>query len=321
MATNGLYTSDNIPAQQLYTEHMRDIGLYNQTDPSFLSLFCTKTTKKTVRVSQQGMRFSKAGEMGGSPLDRTAYREFTLSDPVAYEAQAGFTKQAFERGVSADEIADQVADAKAADNRLIQEAVIKSMMNDGGFWDASMSVAPPDYKMNTFTTSHEHYFDLAQSGTPILANFTAMQSTIVEHGYGLDGGLVVFMNNAQATAITNAAEWLTTSNYVSTPAIAQLQSEGIINGPTFNIVGIPVSVNDWVPANYILMVDVNAKPCHWRETEVPAGRGLVTDLDEGFHSIISGYRRYVSCKVTKRSAGAVMYVNNATWADPTGWTI
>jgi hypothetical protein len=319
---SGLYTTDNVPTSQLYTELIRDIGLYNQADPQFIERFCTRTTKKTVRVSQQAGRFAKAGSDTSEPdWDRFAYREISLGEPVKYQLAEGYTREALERGMDSSEIRDLNADALLADGRLTQEIVLKACLNDGGFWDATMSLAPPSYKSNTFATSHDHYLKSAASGIPTLSMFTEMQQHIIEHGYGLSGGLVCFINSDAAKAITDKAEWNTTSNYVSTPTIARLQEQGIINGPVFNVAGIPVSVNDWVPQYYMLMVDASVKFAHWRDTEGVAGRNLVVDVDEDFVKNITSYRRYCSATVTQKSAGVVYYLNSATWADYTGWTV
>lgn len=319
---SGLFTTDNVPTSQLYTELIRDIGLYNRADPLFLSQFCVRTTKKTVRVSQQAGRFKKAGSDMATPAwDRKAYREISLGEPVKYQLAEGYTREALERGMDSSEIRDMQADALLADQRLLQEIVLKACLNDGGFWDASMTLAPPSYKSNTFETSHDHYLKSNASGIPTLAMITEMQDTIVEHGYGLTGGLVCLINSDQAKKITDKAEWNTTSNYVSTPTIAALQSAGIINGPTFNAAGIPVSVNDWVPASYMLMIDTSVKFAHWRDTEGEGGRNLITEVDEDFVKNITEYRRYCSCTVTQKSAGCVYYINSGTWADYTGWTV
>ena len=319
---SGLYTTDNVPTSQLYTELIRDIGLYNQADPLFLDQFCVRTTKKTVRVGQQAARFAKAGsDMAHPDWDRFAYREVSLSEPVKYQLAEGYTREALERGMDSSEIRQLNADAVSADQRLLQEIVLKACMNDGGFWDASMSLAPPSYKSNTFATSHDHYLAANVAGVPTLAHITEMQQTIIEHGYGLGGGLLCLINSDQAKAITDKAEWNTTSNYVSTPTIARLQEAGIINGPTFNAAGIPISVNDWIPPYYMLMVDVNARFCHWRDTEGVGGRNLIIEVDEDFVKNITEYRRYTSCKVTQKSAGCVYYLNSGTWTDYTGWTV
>lgn len=322
MATNGLYTTDAVPTSILYTELIRDLGLYNQSNPSFMERFCTRTTKKTVRVAQQAARFYKAGsDLARPDWDRNLYREIALSEPVKYQAAVGYTREALERGMSSAEIRDLDQDARNADTRLVQELCLKGMLNDGGFWDAAMTTAPPAFKSNTFTTSHDHYHQAAASGIPTLAHFTELKVDIVEHGYGLGGGLVYFFNSQVAGRIENKAEWNTTSNYVSTPTIAKLQAEGIINGPVFNIAGVPAAVEDWVPDYYILAVDVNARACHWRDTEGVDGRGLIAEVDRDFVKNITEYRRYGSVKVTQRSAGAVYYLNSGTWADYTGWSV
>lgn len=316
---SGLYTTDNVATSQLYTELARDITLYNKQEQSFLERFCKRTTQKTVRVTQQAQRFKKAGrDMDEPQWDRHVYRDIDLTAPVPYQLSSGFTKLALEEGVSSAEIRDLQADAIAADQRLLQETVLKSMLNDGGFWDASMSLAPPSYRSNTFLTTHDHYLAASVSGTIATTHVTDAKQHIQEHGYGLDGGLVAFINSAQAELLENVAAL--TNNYMPTPTISQLQSQGVIGSVGTVIAGVPLVVNDWIPAYYMLVVDLNTTPCRWRDVE-GTGTGLITDTEDDFLKNLTKYRRWVSSTVVHKGAGVCYYLNSGTWTDPTGWTI
>jgi hypothetical protein len=276
-------------------------------------------------VSQAAQRFRRAPkDFSNEPQwDRHNYRDIDLPTPVAYQLAAGVTREAIERGISLDEVSTINADSINAHTRALQQLVLQSMLLTGGFWDATQTLAPPTYKQNAaFTTAHNHYIaaNASQDGNtgvyiPTLKILNAARQHIIHHGYGLDGGLVHLINSANATEIVNQAEWNTTANYVSTPTIADLQAKGIIQGQPFNTGAGIVSIEDWVPQNYILSVDTSIAPVHWRETEGADGRGLIVDVDQDFVKRISKYRFYGSAKVTQRSAGVVTYLASATWAD------
>jgi len=324
-AATGLYTTDNVSVQLLYTEFLRSIELYNRDRNNFRDLLCQTTRKKTARVAQRSMTFRPAGSDSAEPdIDSIGYRDITLPDPQAYELAEGFTKKAIEQGVSSEEMRAQHQEALNADRRLIQQLVLKAMLVSGGFWDGNMSVAPPSYKANSFQTSHTHYLATAASGTPTLAMFATLKQHILEHGYGdpLNGGaLVAFLNSANAANIENAAEWQTTSNYVATKVIEQLQSDGLwpsnVGGQVMSAVGVPIIVEDWVPENYILMVDYKVRPLRWRLPEGQGTEGLIVDTASDFQWLISKYRRWGSVKVVHRGAGACYYINGSSYSDPT----
>ena len=320
-AGTGLYTTDGIPAQILYTEIARSVELYNHTENQFKELFCKDTRKKTVRVPQRSMQFHTASDTGDPEWSQLNNREYTLPDPIAYELAEGYTKHAWEQGLSADEVRQQRAEAIKADSRLIQQIVLKEMLTDSGWWDASMSTAPPTFKSNSFATTHDHYLAANVAGVPTKAHFDTMKGHIIEHGYGPT--LVAFINHAQATAIEAVAEWQTTNNYVSTSTIDFLQKVGLwpstlSSNNVLMASGVPVLVEDWVPAYYMLMVAVNDvdKPLRWRLPESTNGvEGLITDTDDTFKWMITKFRRWTSAKIVHQGAGCAYYLNSATWTD------
>ena len=186
-----------------------------------------------------------------------------------------------------------------------------------------MSEAPPAYKSNSFTTSHTHYLAADVGGVPSLSHFAELKKHILEHGYGdpLNGGsLVAFINSANAQKIENLAEWQTTSNYVATKVIEQLQADGLwpsgIGGQVMTAVGVPIIVEDWVPENYILMVDYKVRPLRWRIPEGAGTENLIVDTDDDFQYLIKRYRRWGAVKVVHRGAGAVYYLGGASYEDP-----
>jgi hypothetical protein len=310
----GLYTTDQVASSKLYTEFMQSIELTAPRRELFRDLFCNRTEKTTVRVTQSALRFVKGGfDESEPPRDRTAYREISLPTPRKFELAAGFTKEAWERGLDSSEVRTLNQDALAADERLIQELVLSAMLTDGGFWDANMTLAPPAFQSNSFTTSHDHYLAANATGEPTLAHVAAAKHHLVEHGYG---GFIGFWPSSMAELVEGKAEWETTANYVSTPVIARLQEQGIMPGETFVAAGVPFVINDWLPEHYFMVLATNVRPCHWRDVEGP-GKDLITYSVDDFTKTIDEYRRYGSVKVTSRGAGVVYYLNSGTYSSPT----
>ncbi|MCD6352205.1 MAG: hypothetical protein J7M26_08800 [Armatimonadetes bacterium] len=150
----------------------------------------------------------------------------------------------------------------------------------------------------------------------------------VEAGEAITAGMAVAIKStdgkaykANAANIENAADWQTTSNYVATKVIEQLQSDGLwpsnIGGQVMSAVGVPIIVEDWVPENYILMVDYKVRPLRWRLPEGQGTEGLIVDTASDFQWLISKYRRWGSVKVVHRGAGACYYINGSSYSDPT----
>jgi len=314
-----------VDLQKVYREVIRSGELYNEAGPNgWRALMFSNTKRHSVRVAQRSIEFKPASEYARPDLDHQLYVDFNLNDPVPYELREGFTAYALDLGVEAEEILNQAADARNAATRLQTRACVCEMFKTGAFWDGAMTVAPPPYRTNTFSTSHTHYEASNASGSPTLAHFSALKQTILEHGYGENGTLVGFMNSTQAELIENQAEWKTTNNYVSTPFIDQLQSKGLwpsgVALPTMRASGIPVCIDDWVPAGYIGVFDlaVENKLGRWRLPDGVAD-GLIMDTNsnsERYKFVVTMYRYYVSATVVHRGAGAIMYLGGSSWSDP-----
>ena len=336
MPGSGMYTSGDIVLQRLYNEIVRMVDMDANTPNPFRSLLCRDTTKEKVRITQRQQRFYKGSEGASPDHQKLGWADMTLPDLAFYELGSAASATAIEQGMTAEEARDMAIDALGADFRLQQQLVIEAVMTSGAFWDANMTVAPPPYKISTFATSHNHYTGVNQSGVPTLANITAMKHNIIEHGYGTTdngGALVCFLNSGNAESIENAAEWKTTSNYVGTPILETLQKSGLwpsgIAGAWMQAAGIPLIVEDWVPANYLVMLDLGVpdKMCRWRlpDTDPSFGintKGLIMETGaDKFKWLITRYRRWGSCMVVHRGAGAVTYLSSAqsAYVSPTGF--
>lgn len=315
MAANGAFTTDHVAAQQLYTEFTESVAVQNEGGVPFRTQLCKETTQKTVRVRQRSMSAQKLGADTTVPdRQRMEYVEFTLPEPIRYGVATAMTREAFDRGVSSDEMREEHAEALRAMGRYATEAIISAAMLDGGWWDAAMTAAPPNYKMNTFATTHDHYLAYDVNGVPALSHFIDLKRTIQEHGYGRTVG---FMHGDNAALIEKKAEWAAATDVSAGGVLADLQKLGVT--PAFMAAGMPVAVEDWIPENYLLVFSLDEKPLRWRHPEGSGNSDIYTvdSVPDGQYKFISEYYSYRSTKVVHRGAGACAYLASGTWTDPT----
>lgn len=328
--TGGLMTRDGYDIYRLYREQIKSIELLNAQGPiGFRGAFMSNTTKATARIEQQVLRFRKGSEYAKPDRQHIKKVPFDLKDPEWYELAEGFTAIAYEQGIDAEDIRNQVTQAKNAAVRLETLACIVEFMGGSAFWDGTQTYAPPAWGANTFTTSHTHYLGYNAGGIPEVSQWADMKATILEHGYGYPtdagtSGLVSFINTQTAKKIENKAEWNITTNYVGTPTIDRLQAEGLwprgLTRPTLEVLGIPIVVDDWVPVDYVLMLDLNVpgKLGRWRHPDGPGTEGIIIEMGIGdrYKDTINGYRLWVSANVVHRSAGCVAYLRGASYVVP-----
>jgi len=312
---NGAFTTDHVTAQQLYTEFTESVAVQNEQGVPFRTQLCKETTQKTVRVRQRSMTAQKLGADTTVPdRQHMEYREFSLSEPVRYGVATAMTRESFDRGVSSDEMREEHAEALRAMSRYATETIISASMTDGGWWDATMTAAPPPYKMNTFATSHDHYLAYNVAGVPALSHFIDLKRTIQEHGYGR---VVAFMHGDNSALIEKKAEWAAATDLSAGGVLADLQKLGVT--PAFMAAGVPVAVEDWIPENYLLAFCLDEKPLRWRHPEGTENSDIYTvdSVPDGQYRFITEYYSYRSAKVVHRGAGAAAYLSSATWTDPT----
>jgi len=326
--TPGALTTDDVPLHLLYTEFIDSIRKHNEQDRNFKSLFCQPATKdRVVEVPRRSMRFYESGEDTTQPdYQHIAHDEIDLDEPRRMLAAAAVTQKAVEKGISSTQVRNHHDEGLRADFRLIQHAVLKSCLTTGGWYDGTMTTAPPSFKKNTFTTAHSHYLAANVAGVPTLNEFTNAKQHILEHGYG--GPFFAFVNTAQAEQIENAADWTNAPGPLPTPLMTKLQEMGMV--PFIRAAGVTVYAEDWIDEDYMLVVSLEETPCSWR---IPEGKGvgveglMVHSALKGSEAMLSKYNfieeyvRWVSCNVLHRGAGVAYYLAGAAWTDTTGWYI
>jgi hypothetical protein len=301
MAKTGYFTTDDVATNLLYQEYKDELALWNSIPDSWLSEFCVRTTDKTVRIAQRSQNMRRTSESSAEkpPIDHSIYREITLTDPYVYELGVGFHKKAVEKGIHSEEVRTNFADALLADRECVRENIIAAMMTSGGFWDGSMTVAPPRYGQNTFLTTHTHYLAASASSTATITYIGALKRTITEHGYGRRG-LLGFWNGSMATRWEYKAEPLTQYGY-GTSMIDKLQLLGIPLEGTYPIDGVPWVIDEGVPDGYLVLVDPFAKPIRWRDPEgLGTGAGLIAEGTDDFFEVSELLRRWGSATTVIR---------------------
>jgi len=315
---NGLFTYDDVDTRMLYKEFQEGVTAYNEVEWAILEQFCRRTTKENVRVWQRNMEFVTASE--GYLEDWQKVRAMEIALPLnEFELGYAFSKKAIQMA-SADELRETQREALRADLRLLAKRFFYACLTPGaasvskGFWDGNMAAAslkaPPNWKGNTFLTSHNHY-DASGSTDIALSDFTALKREIREHGYS--GPVSLFMNLQEVEACENLAGWTT----VLTPnsILEQIATKGFEVVKQFQ--GLTIIQDDWIPAGYLLALEGRIKPLTIRDPSQPAARGL--KLWEGPYSDYplaeAYYSHWFDLGVVHRGAGAVRYLA-AAWATP-----
>jgi len=233
----------------------------------------------------------------------------------------GFTKQAIQDSTS-DELRETHSAALRADQRLLAKRFFYRCLTPGagavsrGFWDGLMGAAgeraPPDYKGNTFTDTHNHYL-ASGAATPALADINLLKRHIREHGYA--GELYMLLNSSLVEDLENLAGWTAAMTPVS--IIETIAREGFQAVKRFQ--EFTWIIEDWVPDGYLLAVEAQVKPVTMREPLQAAGRGL--KLYEGPYSDMplreAYYEHRFDLDVAHRGAGAAMMITTGAWTTPT----
>lgn len=316
----GLFTFDDVDTRMLYKEFQEGVQIYNEVEWARLSQFIRKTTKESVRVWQRNMEFVTASEGYLETWQKVRAMEIAilLGD---FELGFAFTKKAIQDATAA-ELKEHQNEALRADQRLLAKRFFFRCLTPGaaassrGWWDGNMGTttgkrAPPNWKGNTFTNTHNH-FDASGSTSLALSDFTALKREIREHGYA--GPLFLFMNTTEVQACEDLAGW--TTAMTPTTIIETVATKGF--DVVKNFQGFTIIIDDWVPAGYLFAIESRVKPVTMREPLNAGARGL--KLWEGPYSAYplqeAYYSRRFDMDVVHRGAGAVRYLA-AAWADPT----
>lgn len=244
--------------------------------------------------------------------------------------------------------------ALEADNRLIFTKVMKAIFSNVNrtatirgtavnvypFYNNDGTV-PPDYNMNTFAGTHNHYLS-SGAGTVDSGDLDEMETTLVEHGYGrLQGSrLILLVNRTQLATIRNF-RIATGSTYDFIPATGQppfllpANTGGVIGTVPLAIGGLPVagSYGNWlicesefIPVGWMVGFATGGEqqatnPVGFRQHANAGLRGMrqVKGPDPDYPLIDSYYQRGFGTGVRHRGAGVVMKISAGAYSIPTAY--
>ena len=314
----GIFTYDDIDTRMLYKEFQDGVSMYNEVELGLCMQFVRKTTKESVREWQRNMEFVTASE--GYLEGWQKLRAMEIAVPCEdFELGFAFTKKALLNS-TASELRETQGEALKADARLQAKRFFYAALTPGagatskGWWDANMAAAgvraPPNWKGNTFATTHNHY-DASGVTDIALSDFSGLKKEIREHGYA--GPLFTFMHSDQAEQCEILAGW--TSAMTPNSITETVATKGFDVVKQFQ--GHTLIQDDWMPSGYLLTIEARVKPLTMREPLQPAARGLKLWQGpyEEYPLLESYYARSFDLAVVHRGAGAVRYLA-AAWSTP-----
>ena len=214
-------------------------------------------------------------------------------------------KRAIFYSTNVDNFADRLVDNVQLD--------IKRLVNADG---AEMPIGPQGQSFDGAT--HTHYIGEASYTNAFLL---ATLETVLEH-YG-SGQAMIYINRAQEAATRAFTDFVAYLDARIVGASDANQARGTLDPVNlydraiglFN--GAEVHVKPWVPANYIFVwLMGQPPPLLFRERRAGTGSLRLVFEDENHPLRARSYESEFGVAVWNRTNGAVLYISNATYADP-----
>jgi len=321
----GRVQSGDVSWDPLWTEIRLGTDKYMREQSTLKDQLCYVTEKDTVLLKTRGSRMRPVGPDPDPGIAQKEPRyEISLHEPTDYQSVFEATRRAIDLGYDAEQLRGEWTQILRSDNELVTNTVINSMLTAGGFWNAD--AVPPPYKNNVFAGAHDHYLasnELAGGvGVPTFAILNRLKHTVLEHGFDSGTRIVCLMNGTNAETVENTAAWDNIPGPMPTPLLSDLQRTGM--SPQWETNGMWVTVNDWVPLDYLLAFAVPTgavnRICAWR---LPAAGHPRTanatpyrqSEQDGVIEEIWRLVRWCSSTVVDRDAGAAYYLGADVWAD------
>ncbi|MBW6457039.1 MAG: hypothetical protein K0A98_14250 [Trueperaceae bacterium] len=211
----------------------------------------------------------------------------------------------------------------SANFSFVDYAATKTTLAVKRLLNADSAAIPPGPNGESFDgTTHTHY--IARASTLANSDVTALITKVVEHGHSADVRIVINQaDEATMKALTSFKAYvdvrLNPSSTASDPK-KQVDTLPVDNRPIGLFEGVEVWVKPWGIANYWLCWDAGsmAKPLVMRERPQATLRGLRLAGEIPTHPLLTRYMESVfGFGVWTRTNGAILYINDTTWADPT----
>lgn len=325
----GFTTSDGIDFNEVYYDSIvPSLQRYNEDEQNdFRAILCAdddERIKNTILNTTDVMQKLASNQTPDMiKMARGRYQGLTEFYGTGYAYTFEFMKDA-----KASDVEDLQAKMFKVDRNTIKSTIMKAVMNDpgntlgatqGALWNQYFETyegitTPPNYKSNTFASSHTHY---AFSGATTIAldDFTAAEAHIREHGG--EGTLVAFINSAQRKQVQDLAGW-TTSGTISNPITDIISTTGNFT----QLLGWTIVIDDTIPAGFIFFAmydDLNlGKLARFHEPNNPSFRGLqiIPGPNPNYPLIGAYYFRFMGVKVFNRGNAVAMKLHGSAYSNP-----
>lgn len=314
-----------------------DIAAHNVIVEEMVSGLCSITTdRQRIYGTSRNGEMVEVDEYGRGPTQRLVSGA-TVGFPLRlYQYALGWTRKYLEIATPAD-MAQMTLDAEKAHLRAVQTAIKKAAFLKTNYTFNDFLVDKVDLAVKRFVNAdsagipegpngesfdgatHDHYLASATLTTGAATNLI---NTVVEHGHG--SGVMIYINKADEAA------WRALTGFTAyvDPRIVFRASD--TPGSTLDLsrldnraIGIygaaEIWVKPWVPAYYALCYasgDVN-KPLVFRQRNSTGLQGLRIAAEISTFPLQAQYMESeYGAGVWTRTNGAVLYFNNAVWADP-----
>lgn len=317
-----------------------DLDYYNSEVADQLGLLCESITEQQRIFGTSAMvDMVEMDEFGAAPTKKNSVGQ-TVAFPLRlYSSSIGWTSKYFEIATPAEIAAKYLEIRKGHAYRMTQE-LKKAIYSDANytfvdkltngvslavkrFINADSSTIPESPAGVTFDGStHTHY--VARAGALAATDIDSLISTVTEHGHTKGLKLVISLSNkSDITKFTNFSE-LDSPNFqynATDNTIVKINNDDLEN----QLAGywnkyIEVWVKPWAVADYVLCfaADAAEKPICFRQRPQASLQGLriVADIND-YPLIAKSMESEYGFGVWNRTAGAVLYIGDTTWANPT----
>lgn len=346
-------TSDGVDLNGLWNSFSESISIYNEVMDDLIALLTYPVTTPVEPVVQIGeTTFEEATELGvprGAGLPIEVFQ-------MGYDLRHYDKRNAFSWMFLADADARQVEAIHNAvlwaDKRLVFRKVMESLFDNrtrrANIRNQAYSVyplyngdgvPPPQFKNNTFLSTHSHYLI---SGNAVVdsSDLEDLMATIAEHGYSPQAGtsFLLLANKAETDAIRTFRRGVVNNNAITAgydfipaanqPAMILPNAEGLLgNQPPSSFGNMAVIGSygfwyvveeDYIPAGYLLGVGYGGKfnlgnPVGLRQHANPAMQGLrlIPGNYQRYPLVDGFYARTFGSGIRQRGGAAIMQIKAA----------
>jgi hypothetical protein len=348
MAKTGMNTIEDLlatrfPASQIGLDTVnevfqRDLAQSNEQAAELESMLCDVTTdRQRIYGTSGAIEAVRVDEFGRVP-SRKKNTGVQVDFPMyKFENALGFTNDYLKRA-SARELAAKYLQARDGHFRTIVSEIKKAIFNDANYAvtddlvdNVTLNVkrflnadgsAIPEWEGATFDgATHTHY--MARESTLANSDIDALISNVTEHGNTLGLMLVIHLSDKAAISALTGFTALSSVHVIDRAGVAtdiqETGSEDVGN----RMIGywnstIPVFVKPYGVDGYVLCVATGMpeKPLCFRNDNVEPGIKIAATIDS-YPLMAEVMSHNFGVGVWNRTAGAVLYIDDTTWANPT----